>query len=107
MRGHRVLLQVLGFFSANAALAVEINIEPIKYNYAPATPTWSVVGSFSPTFTDNALFSRDDRRKDGFFEPDVSLSARRRARVGRSHLHRGLGSQVRKSDPLPTRVSRF
>lgn len=73
MRGHRALLQVLGIFGAGSALAAEINIEPIKYNYAPAAPTWSVVGSLLPTFTDNALFSRDDRRKDFFFEPDVSL----------------------------------
>jgi Putative beta-barrel porin 2 len=73
MRGSRTLLQVLGFFGASGALAAEIEIDPTKYNYTPATPSWSVVGSLSPTFTDNALFSRDDRRKDGFIEPDVSV----------------------------------
>jgi len=73
MRGSRILLQVLGIFGASGALAAELDIEPFKYNYTPAAPTWSVVGSLSPTFTDNALFSRDDRRKDGFFEPDVSV----------------------------------
>ena len=36
-------------------------------------PSWSVVGSLSPTYTENALFSRDDRRRDFFYEPDVSL----------------------------------
>jgi hypothetical protein len=73
MRGAGILFSVFGLFSAGGALAAEIDIEPIKYNYTPPAPTWSVVGSLSPTFTDNALFSRDDRRKDGFFEPDVSL----------------------------------
>ena len=75
MRDVKMLFSVLGLCSAPgvAALAAEINIEPIKYNYTPAAPTWSVVGSLSPTFTDNALFSRDDRRKDGIFEPDVSV----------------------------------
>ena len=32
-----------------------------------------MVGSLSPTYTENALFSRDDRRRDFFYEPDVSL----------------------------------
>jgi len=74
MRGSRTLLQVLGFFGATgAATAAEINIEPTNYSYVPPSPTWSVVGSLLPTFTDNALFSRDDRRKDGYFEPDVSV----------------------------------
>jgi hypothetical protein len=41
--------------------------------FEPTAPAWSVVGSFSPSFTRNALFSRDDRRSDVFLEPDVSL----------------------------------
>jgi hypothetical protein len=31
------------------------------------------VGSLSPTYTENALFRRDDRRRDFYYEPDVSL----------------------------------
>ena len=74
MRGSRTLLQVLGFFSASGAFAADVDlIELKKIDYTSMTPSWSVVGSLSPTFTDNALFSRDDRRKDFFYEPDVSL----------------------------------
>lgn len=36
-------------------------------------PTFSVVGTLSATWTDNAMFSRDNRRSDVFVEPDVSL----------------------------------
>ena len=74
MRGSRTLLQVLGVFSASGAFAAELN--PIDYKateFVPTAPTWSVVGSLLPTYTDNALFSRDDRRRDVFYEPDVSL----------------------------------
>src|SRR5262249_52704688 len=44
-------------------------------NYQPVSwlPTVSVVGTVSATWTDNALFSRDNRQSDWFFEPDVSL----------------------------------
>jgi hypothetical protein len=64
----------LGFFSASGAFAADVDlIELKKIDYTSMTPSWSVVGSLSPTFTDNALFSRDDRRKDFFYEPDVSL----------------------------------
>jgi len=36
-------------------------------------PQWSVLVSFSPTYTTNAHFSRDDRRRDVYAEPDVTL----------------------------------
>jgi hypothetical protein len=36
-------------------------------------PQWSVLVSFSPTYTNNALFRRDDRRRDVYAEPDVLL----------------------------------
>jgi hypothetical protein len=74
MRESRVLLQILGFLSASAAFAAELN--PIDYKateFVPTTPSWSIVGSVLPTYTENALFSRDDRRPDFFYEPDVSL----------------------------------
>jgi hypothetical protein len=74
MRGYRVLLQVVAFFSASGAFAADLDlIEPQKAGFAPTVPSWSVVGSLSPTYTENALFSRDDRRRDVFYEPDVSV----------------------------------
>jgi hypothetical protein len=74
MRGSRTLLQVFGVFCASGAFAAELN--PIDYKateFVPTAPSWSVVGSLLPTYTENALFSRDDRRRDVFYEPDVSL----------------------------------
>ena len=44
-----------------------------KDSSSVSVPSWSVVGSISPTFTNNALFSRDDRRSDFYYEPDVSV----------------------------------
>jgi hypothetical protein len=74
MRGSRALLQVLGVFTASEAFAADLDLtEPQKAALAPTTPSWSVVGSLSPTYTENALFSRDDRRRDVYYEPDVSL----------------------------------
>jgi len=64
---------LLGLFGTSAALAADIDLTELKaVPYTSIAPTWSVVGSVSPTFTDNALFSRDNRRKDFFYEPDVS-----------------------------------
>jgi hypothetical protein len=74
MRGFRLLLQVFGFLSASGAFAAELDlVELRKPEFVPTTPSWSVVGSLSPTYTENALFSRDDRRRDFFYEPDVSV----------------------------------
>jgi hypothetical protein len=74
MRGSRTLLQALVFFCSSGAFAAELNlVEPQKTDFVPTTPSWSVVGSLSPTYTDNALFSRDDRRRDFFYEPDLSV----------------------------------
>jgi len=74
MRSFRILLQALGLFSASGAFAAELDlIELRKIEYTSMTPSWSVVGSLSPTHTENALFSRDDRRRDFYYEPDVSL----------------------------------
>jgi hypothetical protein len=74
MRSSKTLLQVLGLFSASGAFAAELDlIEPRKIEYTSMSPSWSLVGSLSPTYTENALFSRDDRRRDFFYEPDVSL----------------------------------
>jgi hypothetical protein len=74
VRGSRTLLQALGLFSASGAFAADLDLtESQKTVFLPTAPSWSVVGSLSPTFTDNALFSRDDRRRDFFYEPDVSV----------------------------------
>lgn len=74
MRGSRTLLQVLGVFCTTGAFAAELDLVELKSpQFVPATPSWSVVGSLSPTYTENALFSRDNRRRDAFYEPDVSL----------------------------------
>jgi hypothetical protein len=72
MRSSRTLLQILGLFSASGAWAADLDlIEPKAVGFSP--PAWSVVGSISPTFTDNALFSRDNRKSDFYYEPDVSV----------------------------------
>jgi|GEM_PF-2190562 len=74
MRGSKTLLQVLGIFCASGAVAAELDLVELKSpQFVPPSPTWSVVGSLSPTYTENALFSRDNRRPDVFYEPDVSL----------------------------------
>jgi hypothetical protein len=44
-----------------------------RSGFFPTAPTWSVVGTLASSYTTNALFSRDDRRRDVFVEPDISL----------------------------------
>lgn len=74
MRSSRILLQALGLFSAGGALAAELDVAELrKVEYISMSPSWSVVGSVSPTYTENALFTRDNTRRDFFYEPDVSL----------------------------------
>ena len=57
-------LPVLGLLSAGTAGAADLDLN--EFNTSPiaavpyySAPSWSVVGSVSPTFTDNALFTRD------------------------------------------------
>ena len=66
--GFGIVLRLSGAFAADLDLT-----EAKDVPYTLTVPTWSVVGSISPTFTSNALFSRDDRRPDVFYEPDVSV----------------------------------
>ena len=72
MRRSFAVLPVLGVFSAGGAWAAELDLTEMRASSVSA-PSWSVVGSVSPTFTDNALFSRDGRKSDAYYEPDVSV----------------------------------
>src|ERR1700751_940432 len=72
MRSSIALLPVLGLAGAGPPWAPKLNLGDITTSNV-SVPSWSVVGSVSPTFTDNALFSRDDRRADVYYEPDISL----------------------------------
>ena len=72
MRSSIALLPVLGLASASGVWAAELKLADMTTSNV-SVPSWSVVGSVSPTFTDNALFSRDDRRPDVYYEPDVSV----------------------------------
>lgn len=69
MRSSIALLPLLGLAGASGAWAAELNLADMTTSNV-SVPSWSVVGSVSPTFTDNALFSRDDRRPDVYYEPD-------------------------------------
>jgi hypothetical protein len=63
MRGSRIVLAATSFLYASGASAADIDLTELrKVEYTSMSPTWSVVGSLSPTYTANALFSRDDRR---------------------------------------------
>jgi hypothetical protein len=91
MRRSGFLLLIVGLLGASAAGAVELDLTEFKtspvapYYSAPSysaspysapsysAPSWSVVGSILPTFTDNALFTRDNRKSDVYYEPDVSV----------------------------------
>jgi Putative beta-barrel porin 2 len=72
MRSPGILIQVVGLFGATGALAAELDVSDLK-NAGVPPPSWSVVGSLSPTYTDNALFSRDNRISDAYYEPDISV----------------------------------
>ena len=76
MRGSRALLPVLGLLGTGTAWAADVDATDLKASSAVpyySVPSWSVVGSVTPNFTDNALFSRDNRKSDFFYEPDVSV----------------------------------
>jgi hypothetical protein len=73
MRVSGVLLQLVGALGATAAMAADVDLKEFRAD-PPALPlpSWSVVGSVSSMFTDNALFTRDARKSDGYYEPDIS-----------------------------------
>lgn len=63
--------------AATEGRAADYPLPPAQPSYALQPVSWaprlSVVGTVSGTWTDNALFSKDDRKKDWFIEPDVSV----------------------------------
>lgn len=86
MSGLNALVTGLGLLAAGSAFAADDRPDPATYQWpskylpaphyyqaAPGAPAWSVVGTFAPTFTDNALFSSTDRKSDFYYEPDVQL----------------------------------
>lgn len=74
MRISRILLQMIGLLGSTAAFAADVDLKDFKADPAPLpVPSWAIVGSILPTFTDNALFSRDNRKSDVYYEPDVSV----------------------------------
>ena len=64
MRKLNALASAFGLLGMQQTLAAE---------EAAQRPQWSVLVSFSPTYTNNALYSRDDRRREVYAEPDVML----------------------------------
>ncbi|WP_456622785.1 outer membrane beta-barrel protein [Bradyrhizobium sp. P5_C12] len=76
MRGSVALLPAVGLLGASTAWAADVDLTELKASSPVpyySAPSWSVVGSVAPTFTDNALFSRDNRKSDFYYEPDVSV----------------------------------
>lgn len=77
MRGPRMLLVLpLILVGMSEGKAADYSVTAIQTeNYQPPSwlPTLSVVGTLAPTLTDNAFFSHDDRRSDGFLNSDASL----------------------------------
>lgn len=74
MRVSRILLQIVGLLGSTVALAADVDLKDFRTDPPPLpAPSWSVVGSVLPTFTDNALFSRDNRKSDVYYEPDISV----------------------------------
>jgi hypothetical protein len=76
LRNSALLAISLIAIGATAARAADVPLAPlIAPKSAPTldAPTLSVVGTISPTWTDNALFSRDNRLSDFYLEPDISV----------------------------------
>jgi hypothetical protein len=78
MRTSRLLLALLGLiWGVTGVAAADYSVPVLKSeNYQPpswSAPSFSVVGSLAPTWTNNAFFSRDDRQRDVFLNGDVSL----------------------------------
>ena len=68
MRKLNALAGAVGLLGMQPALAGEESA-PV----ALQRPTWSVFVSFAPTYSNNALVSRSDRRRDVYAQPDVML----------------------------------
>lgn len=74
MRVSRILLQTVGLLGSTVAFAADVDLKDSRTDPPPLpAPSWSIVGSVLPTFTNNALFSRDNRKSDVYYEPDISV----------------------------------
>ena len=67
MRKLNALASAFGLLGMQQALAADQAAPKAAHR-----PQWSVLVSFSPTYTNNALVNRDDRRRDVYAEPDVT-----------------------------------
>ena len=68
MRKLNALAGAVGLLGMQPALACDESGQPSLQR-----PNWSAFVSFAPTYSSNALFSRSDRRRDVYVEPDVML----------------------------------
>ena len=72
-----LLVLLLSAVGPASVLAADYSVPALKAEtYVPPTwaaPRFGVVGSVAPTWTNNAFFSRDDRRSDWFFNGDVAV----------------------------------
>lgn len=68
-----LLSPMIAITEARAADDYSVAAQKVE-NYQPPSwaPTFGVVGTLSTTWTNNALFSHDNRRSDGFIEPDIT-----------------------------------
>jgi len=76
MRNSVAAAAIVLALSATGAIAADATIPaPVAATsgFALDSPTLSVVGTISPTWTDNVLFSRDNRLSDFYLEPDISV----------------------------------
>jgi hypothetical protein len=77
MRGQQMLLVLwLAALGASEGRAADYSVKAIQSeNYQPPSwlPSFSVVGTLAPNWTDNAFFSAFDRRSDWFLNSDISL----------------------------------
>jgi hypothetical protein len=71
------LALVCGAAAATESRAADYPLPPTQPSSVQQPVSWaprlSVVGTVSGTWTDNALFSSYDRKKDWFLEPDISV----------------------------------
>ena len=76
MRPSRLLILLLLLGVATEAEAEDYSVPTLEADLEQPASWWpavSVVGSFAPTWTNNALFSRSDRRSDWYFDTNATI----------------------------------